>query len=365
MRIPASLVLALGATTLASAADPKGYYYPEPPPMETPQASVTVVNMTAGGTGADFALRINGTAYARGLAYGATSAPYSVATGQTRFEVGTSVASTPSTMTLMDDESVLLVAYGDGVARPYGLLLVPDDGGAGPAIQLVNVSAHVLGAAGLGLRTDAGERIAGLDAVAPRSAGAHVRVAAGTHDLKVMDAPGQATLVDLRPFAMASADRTTLVVGGDGATQAMAVASTATQAPLPTEMLVDLTYDGAFYDAGVPGQGFVFAVVPSSDRLTGAWFTFGTQAGQHDWLLIDTGPAGFDGRIANAQMFRASGGRLADPSAPVSIAPAGTMRIEFSGCDGARVTIARTDVAFQREMTLGRLTPRGSCSVPP
>ncbi len=352
-------IVACALSAAAASADPKGYYYPPPPPMAS--ASVAVANLAT--TGTDFVVRVNGTAYARGLAYGAFSAPITVPAGSVRVEIGTTVASVASTFELMNESEALLVAHGDGVARPYALLRLADDMVPAPALRLVHVAAHTDAATGLALRTDAGVALAGFESVASRSATTHVALAAGTMNLKVTNAAGTRTLVDLAPFALGAYDRVTLIVAGDGAAQALVATSTLTLGPMQTEAVVDLTYDGAFFEPTMPGQGFVFAVIPASDRLSGAWFTFGTQAGVHDWLLLDTGPAGFDGRVANAQLFRASGGRLADPSAAVSIAPVGTVRIEFAGCDGARLAITRTDVAFQREMTLTRLTPRAMCSV--
>ncbi|MBK8068420.1 MAG: intradiol ring-cleavage dioxygenase [Rhodanobacteraceae bacterium] len=99
---------------------------------------------------------------------------------------------------------------------------------------------------------------------------------------------------------------------------------------------------GVWYDASMPGQGFVIEVYPDLlgaglGLLFGGWFTFDTQAGgttAQRWYSF-SGEIRGSASAVDLTIYRNTGGRFA--SAPVTFAQrVGSARIDFATCTSAR-----------------------------
>lgn len=126
---------------------------------------------------------------------------------------------------------------------------------------------------------------------------------------------------------------------------------------------------GAWFDPDTPGQGYLLDVYPGSDGLEifVAWFTydtdepddsetltFGTE--QHRWFTAGGTIAGSE---ANLTINLNTGGVFNDPRM-TSLAPVGTMSIQFQSCTSASLTF-EFDSGESDTIEIIRLTPDTFC----
>jgi len=122
---------------------------------------------------------------------------------------------------------------------------------------------------------------------------------------------------------------------------------------------VDINYgmDGAWFDPITTGQGFLIDADPDAegdDFIFIAWFTYGedTASGQR-WL---TAQGGFEGSIAEIDVYETIGGSFDDPLAPTTT-KVGIMSIDFIDCSNARLVYSLEDDGLMGEVALQRLIP--------
>ncbi len=132
------------------------------------------------------------------------------------------------------------------------------------------------------------------------------------------------------------------------------------KAAVTTEAVdINAGMDGAWYDTGKPGQGFLIDAHPNPDGgnfIFVAWFTYGddTASGQR-WL---TAQGDFAGSVAAIDLWETTGGRFDDPQA-VNPEKVGTMNLDFTDCSNAQLSYSLTDEDLAGDMELSRLIPGG------
>jgi hypothetical protein len=115
--------------------------------------------------------------------------------------------------------------------------------------------------------------------------------------------------------------------------------------------------DGSWFDPITPGQGFLIDAYPNPEGgnyIFVSWFTYGddTASGQR-WL---TAQGGFEGSIAEIDVFETIGGSFDEPQAPSTI-KVGTMSIDFTDCSNAKLTYSLTDENFEGSIDIKRAIP--------
>lgn len=128
-------------------------------------------------------------------------------------------------------------------------------------------------------------------------------------------------------------------------------------------------HSGTWFDSETAGQGFLIDVVPASQFVFTAWFTYEEEgslklgADESRWL---TAQGNYIDNLASLTLNRTEGGLFDDP-APTQTTPAGTLEFEFLSCTEAVARYAFTDTGLSGEIQLERLTPDVFCGdlVPP
>jgi hypothetical protein len=113
------------------------------------------------------------------------------------------------------------------------------------------------------------------------------------------------------------------------------------------------------------GQGFLISVFPDIQQVFVAWFTYDTErpSGEveamlgepgHRWLTAQ-GP--FSGNTARLTLFLTSGGVFdaAEPPASTDLNGAGSLTIEFAGCNAALVTFDVTALSLTGAIPITRI----------
>lgn len=121
----------------------------------------------------------------------------------------------------------------------------------------------------------------------------------------------------------------------------------------PPTFAINYGIGGTWYNPATSGQGFLLEVVPSANALALGWFTWGTTAGQHDWVSA-FGP--ISGDSATVTLQRSTGGRFNDPT-PIASSNVGTATFRFTSCTEGTVTFTRTDTGTSGTIAIQRLTP--------
>lgn len=125
------------------------------------------------------------------------------------------------------------------------------------------------------------------------------------------------------------------------------------QGVAPPAFAINYGIGGTWYNPATSGQGFLLEVVPSANALALGWFTWSTNAGEHDWLSA-FGPISGDSATVNLQ--RSTGGRFNDPTSTAS-SVVGTATFKFTDCENGTVTFDRTDNGQSGVIPIRRLTP--------
>jgi len=128
-----------------------------------------------------------------------------------------------------------------------------------------------------------------------------------------------------------------------------------------TTQAVDINagMDGAWFDLNTSGQGFFIDAHPDPEGgnfIFVAWFTYGedTASGLR-WL---TAEGGFEGSIAEIDVYEVTGGSFDDPQ-PISRVNVGTMSIDFTDCNHALLTYSLTDNGAEGDIEVTRVIPEG------
>jgi len=132
------------------------------------------------------------------------------------------------------------------------------------------------------------------------------------------------------------------------------LSGTATQA-----VDINAGMDGAWFDPNTSGQGYLIDAYPDPEGgnfIFVAWFTYGdaTASGQR-WL---TAQGGFEGPIAEIDVFETSGGIFDDPE-PISTTKVGTMIIDFTDCNNALMSYSLPADSAEGEIAITRAIPEG------
>jgi len=128
-----------------------------------------------------------------------------------------------------------------------------------------------------------------------------------------------------------------------------------------TTQAVDINagMDGAWFDLNTSGQGFFIDAHPDPEGgnfIFVAWFTYGedTASGLR-WL---TAEGGFEGSIAEIDVYEVTGGSFDDPQ-PISRVIVGTMILDFTDCNNALLTYSLTDNGAEGDIDITRVIPEG------
>jgi beta-glucanase (GH16 family) len=121
----------------------------------------------------------------------------------------------------------------------------------------------------------------------------------------------------------------------------------------------------AWFNPATSGQGFLLTVLPDTNLMFLAWFTYDTERPPEDveailgepghrWLTAQ-GP--FDGNTANLTIFSTEGGVIdaADPPAVTDPEGMGTMTVEFADCYDGLITYDIPSLGLAAEVPIQRV----------
>ncbi|KPK52622.1 MAG: hypothetical protein AMJ59_26665 [Gammaproteobacteria bacterium SG8_31] len=115
--------------------------------------------------------------------------------------------------------------------------------------------------------------------------------------------------------------------------------------------------DGAWFDEGAPGQGFLIDAHPNAegdDFIFMAWFTYGDEMVSGQRWLTAQGPLA--GTIGDLVLHETTGGSFDDPK-PSETVPVGSLTIDFTDCSHALLTYSLTDQALEGSIDIKRAVP--------
>jgi len=128
-----------------------------------------------------------------------------------------------------------------------------------------------------------------------------------------------------------------------------------------TTQAVDINagMDGAWFDPNTSGQGFFMDAHPDPEggnTIFVSWFTYGDEtASGLRWL---TAQGGFEGSIAEIDIFETTGGSFDEPQ-PISTTKVGTMIIDFTDCSNALLTYSLPADSAEGDIAITRVIPGG------
>jgi hypothetical protein len=127
-----------------------------------------------------------------------------------------------------------------------------------------------------------------------------------------------------------------------------------------TEALdINAGMDGAWFDPDTSGQGYFIDAHPDPEGgnfIFVSWFTYGdeTASGQR-WL---TAQGGFEGSMAEIDVFETTGGSFDDPMPPDTI-KAGAMSLDFTDCINALLSYSLPANGAEGDIAITRVIPGG------
>jgi len=116
-------------------------------------------------------------------------------------------------------------------------------------------------------------------------------------------------------------------------------------------------WDGAWYDAETPGQGFLIDAQPNAegdDFIFVAWFTYGGNSASGQRWLTAQGP--LVDSTADLLVYETQGGSFDDPK-PSETNAVGSLTIDFTDCSSAQLTYSITDEALAGTINIKRAIP--------
>lgn len=121
--------------------------------------------------------------------------------------------------------------------------------------------------------------------------------------------------------------------------------------------VLDTGLNGSWWNPQQDGQGFVIHLIPESNQIFLAWFTFETSdSGKQMWL---TGSGNLDANPISLELLASTGGRLAAPEPAPASTVWGSGELRFDSCTGAVFSYAG---ARSGSIELERLTPVVNCT---
>lgn len=329
--------------------------------------------------GTSVTVRINGADALTNVQFGDFTGYIPLAAGPYTLEVlptGTSSVAISASVTLQDNVDYTVLAVGNGSLQPLSLQALVDDNSAPAAgnlkLRIVHAAPFAADDAGtaVSIRTDGGAVVGGLVGVPFFAASPVLEIPAGRYDLKVANPDGSVNLIDIAPLDLPAGVSLTVLATGDGINQPLGITALPLGA-LALERPVDASVSGHWYIPGRSTAGFAFTPVASGNRLVGSWYGW-TAGGQQVYYSLDSaGPlsgegadinGGFNNERAVFTVFSISGGTLLGAQ-DVQLTPAGTLTVDFLGCNTATAAFAFTGGA-SGSFPLENLTPTGICSLP-
>ena len=135
------------------------------------------------------------------------------------------------------------------------------------------------------------------------------------------------------------------------------------------DFAISAALTGAWFDPATAGQGFMLDVIPSTQQIALAWFTYSAQPATgnaavgvdgHEWLTAQ-GP--YAQNTAELTVTLTTGGIFDDPN-PVSNESAGSITLTFQSCSEATLAFTLDD-GRTGSISLERLTPASLCEAQP
>ena len=117
---------------------------------------------------------------------------------------------------------------------------------------------------------------------------------------------------------------------------------------------------GTWYNQATSGQGMLLEVLPSSQQIFMAWFSFSADAnnqGQEWWTAI----GGFQNDTSALTVYQTNGGFFNRDSEIENIA-VGQVTLKFIDCDHALMNFEFTSKNTAGQIELTRLVPDNLCS---
>ncbi len=126
--------------------------------------------------------------------------------------------------------------------------------------------------------------------------------------------------------------------------------------PLQAAPALQTGLNGTWWNPDQDGQGFVIHLIPDSNQVFVAWFTFAPEGGSQLWL---TGSGTLDQQPIALELTLTRGGALNSSSAPPVNESWGSAELSFSSCTAGRFDYAG---ASSGTISLERLTPVVDCT---
>ncbi len=279
--------------------------------------------------------------------------------------VGATTPAMTATFVLTDGTDYSVFAIGNGSTQPLELTALVDNNSA-PAsgnakIRVVHAApfAADLADTEVSIRTAGGDVVGGLVGVPYKANSGYLEIPAGTYDLKVASNDGSVNYIDPLPAAIPAGAILTLFAVGDGINQDLGILAYPL-GMLPLRAPVDNSANGWWGLQEGSGVGFILQPVPSENRLVGTWYTYNDH-GAPFFYTFDSGPAGFDGLVAETTLYLNTGGGTQEGLEVVTEA-VGTIEFEILGCFDAMATV-RIGQASVNMYTATRLVAPLGCSL--
>jgi glucose/arabinose dehydrogenase len=127
----------------------------------------------------------------------------------------------------------------------------------------------------------------------------------------------------------------------------------------PQAVDINAGMDGAWFDPATSGQGYFIDAHPDPEGgnfIFVSWFTYGdeTASGQR-WL---TAQGGFEGSLAEIDVFETTGGSFDDPLTPSTVR-VGTMSLDFTDCSNAQLSYSLPADPAEGDIAITRVIPGG------
>ncbi|MEM9533419.1 MAG: hypothetical protein AAGA23_21030 [Pseudomonadota bacterium] len=121
--------------------------------------------------------------------------------------------------------------------------------------------------------------------------------------------------------------------------------------------VLDTGLNGSWWNPDQDGQGFVIHLIPASNQIFVAWFTFeNSESGKQMWL---TGSGNLDSNPVSLELLSSTGGRLNAAEPAPSSTVWGTAELRFDSCTGGVFSYSG---ARSGSISIERLTPVVSCT---
>lgn len=114
---------------------------------------------------------------------------------------------------------------------------------------------------------------------------------------------------------------------------------------------------GSWFSPGLPLQGFMLEIVPTTGQVVIYWMTFEPGSGKQQWMIA---VGLLSGRRAVLEFLRPVNGAFVGDS-DAQLRHWGEATLEFQDCTNATLAFASADGANRGEIALRRLTPNTVC----